>query len=413
MMVKMSTVPEEGWLTAREAAARLGVKRASLYAYVSRGVLGRHTGPDGRTSRYDAAEVDALARRGRPRRANGEPVVEVAVASSITRIPEGSDQRLGHRYRGRRALALAGDHTFEQVAGWVLDGRDEPIELGPALGPEPAEATAPPAGDVLARMRLAVERAALADPLRQDLSAQSLRASAARLLRALVDASGPARGPVPDLELASGESVRASAAGRLAVALHPDARPPRWATGAINAALVLLVDHELATSTLAARVAASTRADPYACVVAALATLAGPLHGTASALVRRALLAPDPVATLAELSGGSGLAGFGHKLYSGIDPRAVALLERVERAAPAHPARLAGLALTEAVEHRLAMPPNVDLGLAVLTAAAGLDADAGPVIFAVARTAGWLAHVAEEYQAPPLRFRARALDVSR
>ncbi len=54
-------------LTAKQAATRLGVKLETLYAYVSRGVLRRTLAADGRTSRFDAAEVESLARRGRPR----------------------------------------------------------------------------------------------------------------------------------------------------------------------------------------------------------------------------------------------------------------------------------------------------------------------------------------------------------
>ena len=54
-------------LTAGEAARRLGVKPATLYAYVSRGILTRRKDPAGRTSRFDAGEIENLARRGRPR----------------------------------------------------------------------------------------------------------------------------------------------------------------------------------------------------------------------------------------------------------------------------------------------------------------------------------------------------------
>src|SRR6266498_3350993 len=59
------------WIGAAEAAQRLGIKQASLYSYVSRGILSRRTGRDGRASLFDPEEITALRRRGRPRREPG------------------------------------------------------------------------------------------------------------------------------------------------------------------------------------------------------------------------------------------------------------------------------------------------------------------------------------------------------
>ncbi|MGD9999528.1 MAG: helix-turn-helix transcriptional regulator, partial [Ilumatobacteraceae bacterium] len=89
-------------ITAQQAADRLGVKPATLYAYVSRGVLQRRRAADGRRSVFDAAEVDALARRGRPRRASRPFVFEVEIVTSIT---ERRDHHL--RFRGLDAVELA------------------------------------------------------------------------------------------------------------------------------------------------------------------------------------------------------------------------------------------------------------------------------------------------------------------
>ncbi len=68
------------WIGAAEAAERLGIKQASLYAYVSRGVLSRRRDADGRASMFDSDEVEELARKGRPRRSGGpaELVIETA-----------------------------------------------------------------------------------------------------------------------------------------------------------------------------------------------------------------------------------------------------------------------------------------------------------------------------------------------
>jgi citrate synthase len=179
---------------------------------------------------------------------------------------------------------------------------------------------------------------------------------------------------------------------------------------ALNAALVLLADHELALSALAARVAASAWADPYLVVLAGLSALGGPLHGGAPGAVERLLAtmrdAGDVAAALGErLSAGEPLPGFGHKVYRGADPRADTLLELLREAAPER------LPVTEEVL-RLAgrhdgPKPNIDLALGAMSDAFGFVPGAAEAVFAVARTAGFIAHALEEYP-HRLRFRAKA-----
>jgi citrate synthase len=192
----------------------------------------------------------------------------------------------------------------------------------------------------------------------------------------------------------------------------------------LDAALVLVADHELAASTMAARVAASVRADPYAVVSAGLAAASGSLHGGASLAVE-ALLAEiaRPVAerpavsrrasqqagrVLGErLRRGERLRGFGHPLYPDGDPRAAHLLARLRQAAGGSPRMAVVDALLAATRRRGLPPPNVDLALAALGHVAGMTRGAGEAIFAVARVAGWLAHALEEYErATPIRLRA-------
>src|SRR6266496_1031647 len=103
------------WIGAAEAAQRLGIKQASLYSYVSRGILSRRTGRDGRASLFDPDEITALRRRGRPRREPGG--AELVIETSLTEIAGG---RLW--YRGLDATALAGTRTFEEVAGLLWTG---------------------------------------------------------------------------------------------------------------------------------------------------------------------------------------------------------------------------------------------------------------------------------------------------
>ena len=103
------------FLTAAQAAQRLGVKPATLYAYVSRGVLRRDRAADGRSSLFDSDEVERLARRGRPRRPVG--VADITVESAITEI---AGDRL--RYRGLDVIRLATSRTFEDVAELLWTG---------------------------------------------------------------------------------------------------------------------------------------------------------------------------------------------------------------------------------------------------------------------------------------------------
>jgi citrate synthase len=190
-------------------------------------------------------------------------------------------------------------------------------------------------------------------------------------------------------------------------------RPTIARVRALDAALVLLADHELATSTLAARVAASTRANPFACVLAAIGAVSGPLHGRAAIGTHRVLaeaLATGNAAAAVDgaLEASERIPGFGHPLYDGLDPRASLLLDQVERIANA------GTAATIDAVRRIAVDatgaePNVDFALGALAVAGGMPFGATEGVFAIGRTAGWIAHVLEEYDERPLRYRPRAI----
>jgi citrate synthase len=210
---------------------------------------------------------------------------------------------------------------------------------------------------------------------------------------------------------AGNQQTGAGIPARLWPRLCPD-DPPPGLLDALRAALVLLADHELAASTLAARVAASVRADPYAVVATGLGAVGGALHGGASLGAETMLAAAQDAAGAPRVVGdllrrGERVPGFGHFVYRGGDPRAGLLLAMVRRAVPASP-RLAVVDSVLAEMHRRALPePNIDFALAVLASCAGMIRGAGEAIFAVARTAGWLAHALEEYTArTPRRPRA-------
>ncbi len=403
------------FLTAAEAARRLGVKPATLYAYVSRGVLSRVRAPDGRASLFNADEVERLARRGRPRRPAG--VADITVESAITEITGDS-----LRFRGLDATRLAVSRTFEEVAellwtGEIGSGR-EPWRARPAaLAAGRAAQAALPAGTLpLERLQVIVPAMAVTDPLRLQLDLSAVLAAGRNVVAGMVDClpstvtSGPVTsGPVTSGPVTSGPGK--PVAERLWSRLC-DRRASPGLLRAMSAALVLLADHELAASTLAARAAASVRADPYAVVGTGLGAMSGALHGGASlgaeTLIAAASGPGDVPRVVAELlRRGEKIPGFGHFVYRSGDPRAVVLLGLVRRAAP----KSGQLAVAEAVlaeVRRKSLPePNIDFAVATLARVAGMVPGAGEAVFAVARTAGWIAHALEAYAGGgPLRPRA-------
>ena len=395
-------------MTAEEAAARLGVKVATVYAYVSRGVLRSFKVEGSRTSRFDAEEVEAVARRGRPRRTSRPQALDLVVETALTSI---GDHEV--RYRGLEIGELARTAAFEEVAEWLWTGERvgtgsgwEPAPISPLM---PVELEAP-----RDRLRIAVVLASAGDPLRADLSPAAVVARGRSLIATMVGtlASGREGRAARLVLLGSTSPRRGTIAGRLWPRLTT-LRPTPGLVSALNAALVLLADHELAASTVAARVAASARADPYAVVLAGLGPLSGSLHGGASIrayelLASAAATAPEPALARA-LEAHGHLPGFGHRLYPGIDPRARVLLELLRDASPAHPALVTADRVVAAARRRAGLEPNVDLALALLAQVSRMGPDAGEVIFTLARTAGWLAHGLEEYAEAPLRFRARAV----
>jgi citrate synthase len=375
-------------LTTAEVAHRLGVKPATVYAYVSRGLLASRRNADGKGSLFARADVDAFV-AGRTR------TTTPAVRTGLTLIRDGA-----LFYRGRDACALARDGvTFEAVTSLLWTGR----LAGADLLPQPdllalaraVVAPLPAAARSTDRLRVVVAAVAAADPLRFDTAGPAVVATGQSLLATMVAA-------LPDLAASAPPATPLPLAATLWTRLTPRAPEP----AILNAALVLLADHDIAASTLAARVAASTRAHPYAVVSAGLAALDGPLHGAASALAHtllaEALTRPDPIATVADcLRTGEPVPGFGHHLYPGGDPRAATLLAML----PAGRVRQTAERIIDVIAARSGVHPNVDLALAALTLHHGMPSDAGEAIFAVARTAGWLAHALEEYAARPARFR--------
>ena len=393
------------WIGVAEAARRLGIKEASLYSYVSRGVLTRRKADGSRASLFDASEVDRLARRGRPRlrsassldRTGGRGPTEIVIETSITEI---AGDRLS--YRGVEATTLADERALEEVACLLWTG-SLPDPAGPsgewqapaaAIGAGVAAQTALPPGTLpLERLQVIVPALAAADPLRLHLDPPAVMTAGRCLVSGMTDCLPQAGLP--------GTSRTPTIAERLIGKLCK-AEPLPGLVDVLRAALVLLADHELAASTFAARVAASMRADPYAVVATGLGAVGGALHGGASFAAEtmlRAATGPDDAGRVVGelLRRGERIPGFGHFVYRDRDPRAVYLLEALRRTMPAsEPLAIAEAVIAEA-RGRALPAPNVDFALAVLATSGQMIPGAGEAIFAVARAVGWLAHALEEY----------------
>jgi citrate synthase len=386
----------ERMLPSEEAARRLGVKVSTLYAYVSRGLLASHPEPGGRRSLFDLGDIERLAVRQR-----GGRQVESRLATITTGVTQ-LRQDDGPFYRGRRATELAAEMTFEEVASllWEVEVEAGDDWEAPDLGSCPLQQ----ASD---RMRWALVMCAANDPLRSDSRPTSVARAARRVIAALTDAVGPA--PPPAARVA-GMSI----AQRLARRLDGAARGEgvSLSAEAVNAALILLADHELATSTVAVRIAASTQADIYDALLAGLATMAGPLHGGASQQAYELLVTVERDGAARALNDilrwQNYLPGFGHVIYTSRDPRFHALWELAAPLLSEERRELFHQVMELAAAHDLPAP-NCDLALAALSWGTDMSPDAGRTIFTIARIAGWTAHYSEERLERPLRFRARAV----
>ena len=389
-------------LSAPETCRLLGISQATLYAYVSRGLLQSRPGQDHRSRAYPRQDVEKLLQRKREGRGaargaaqsldRGLPVMETRI--SLIR----SD---GPYYRGQSALAsVRAGATLEDTARllWDCGAQDPFLTPPPPHWPTPADriandASLPPLERTLAvipLLALQVRHSFTSSPaVRREIAAALLRQNAALLI-----AAAPSHQPVHQ---------------RLA---------EHWCPGdaafaqLVRAALVLCADHELNVSAFAARVVASTGAHLHATVCSGLAALSGPRHGGATArayaLIEAACGADDISGFIsARWQRGDELPGFGHVLYPEGDPRATELLAMLRHArAGTHGLRQLELILA-AMEEASGQRPNIDFMLAALCHAHGLPAAPALVLFAAGRLAGWLAHALEQ-QAQERLIRPRA-----
>lgn len=386
------------YLSAPEAARRLGVKLDTIYAYVSRGLLTRH-GTE-KQSRFEVAQVERLALRGRR---NVVPKVPALVIT--TELTEVTPDAV--RYRGRSALDLARSEPFERVAEWLWSVPPENSQ--PFVAPKAAvtlarsiSAALPEDAAPLERLRVIASVLGSTDPLRYDTSPGPVVATARALIAGLVES-------LPRLGVKTAHGPHAGApVERIAQRLYSQltaAKPTVARVRVLDAAMGLCADHALSPSTLAVRIAAAQRADPYGVVQTGLGALSGALHGAASLsaeeLISEVEAGADPAHVIgARLRRGERIPGFGHALHQKADPRAPVLLELVSESFESKRAVSAATEIATVMRVRGLPAPNIDWGLAVFVRAAGMVHGASEAIMAIARMSGWIAHALEEYKSP-------------
>lgn len=392
-------------MSALEACELLGIKAATLYTYVSRGLLQPVRQANKKANRYWRAEVERMQARSSARQGHG-PVAAAAMRWGqpvmLTSITEITAE--GPRYRGHLASDLArhpGD--FENVAELLWSGvLPDSHHLWPVEAPHAdlwiaLRGMGVQCDDSIRMMRVfAIAATALGGgSLAEELRSGSITRLSRQMLFAFASCCGllgPARRPV----LLSGEQPLAQ---HMLQALGVDTTPA--ALSAVNAALILGADHELSSATFAARIAASVGSGLHACVVAALATQRGSLLAGGGDLAEdliRGITSMEQLKTrVAEADRRrERLPGFGLPLYPDGDPRARALIALSQATAPASRQADFAYCFVEAVGTQLGLHPNIEMGLVVLSLAWGMPMRSASAIWGVGRTAGWIAHVLEQ-----------------
>ncbi len=381
------------WLDATAATKLLGVSRATLYAYVSRGYVRSEPVPgSSRERRYAREDVERLRVRAEERR-NPQKAAEHALRWGVPILESGitliADGRL--YYRGRDATWLARNQSLEDVASLIWTGTvdhelfDTPLHVvsgGRSVADLP----------FVSRAQSILPLVAASDPLAFDLRPRAVAQSGWRILNLLTSVA------------AESQELQDTIEETLAKAWDV----PKGAE-LIRAALILCADHELNVSAFTARCVASAGSTPYSVVLAGLAALEGSKHGGATARVEalwdELRRARDVRKALSErLRRGETIEGFGHPLYAKGDPRATLLLSMLPKSKESTFART----LAQAAQHVLGEEPTLDFALVALGRALALPRGSALTLFAIGRTIGWIAHAIEQYgQNAMIRPRAK------
>ncbi len=354
-------------VNSEQACKILSVSSATLYAYVSRGLIRAMGDPkNAHRSLYDRRDIESLrknkkrSRKLRDVAASSLDWGEPSLQSEITTITDGQCF-----YRGINSSTLAETHSFEELIGFLNSETDRPNPV--KVGVPTVDLGRPP----FLRIFEVVSNAALLALSDCD----AIDTSSLIRQMALVAAG---------MRKDSGEKIHEMLSG----AWSDDSRSGNL----IRKALVLCADHELNASTFAVRVAASSGTTSHGCLLVGLSTLSGSRHGGVSAHCKSwfsEMIARNSEQQKLEISKEPIPPGFSHPLYPEGDPRAALLLSQC-------PAPKKWEQIIRMVREERNVMPNIDLALVVLEHELQLPEGAALAIFAIGRSAGWIAHSQEQ-----------------
>jgi citrate synthase len=395
-------VVHSDYMCSAEALAVLAVKPQTLYAYVSRGMI-RRICADGKSSLYSREDVRRVKARSTARSGHGavaggalqwgDPVL-------VTAITEITDR--GPRYRDYFAVELAGEnYSYESVAEYLWTPQEisrstqwDVDELILRIAPQVA-ALAGSYPNI--HLRQLLTEIVLLLCIEHSQSRQPQSEPTFQQARTLVQALCLGFGFVGPAKRSITPNADESIASYILRAFGVGA--DRSKTSVLNATLVLLADHEFSPATFAARIAASSGVDLHSCIGAALQVHFGSVLGLRCDRVEQAL---EMASTTGHQHEGRpslqvGPVGFSHPLYVDGDPRAKEILKLALSLTEHAPATHEALQTLRTIDdHQGAV--SLDAALVLLCRALGLKGSVAGGLLAVSRSAGWIAHVIEQYK---------------
>ena len=400
------------YLTAKEAAEQLNISMQTLYAYVSRGLI--RSEPDdnrSRKRRYHAKDIRNLILKKNARSAPeklaeaalhlGTPVTE----SALTLITEDAVY-----YRGHNAAELARTNTLEQVAAllWLdniagadeLFGEQHHSRIHEWIDMYQHQTKHHTSGvDALRTLQAVIALAGI-----DQLSTYNAQPTALAVAGANI------------LWLAGSVVTGDSSNTLLAEKLAGHWSKPDTAS-MLNRIMIVSADHELNVSSFTARVVASSGADLYAVVAAALSAFTGTKHGgmaeQVNAFFREAFADGNPEQTVAaRIKRGEHVPGFGHPLYTKIDPRADIILTALAADHAGNAAFQIAQDIIDVMAARLDLHPNIDFAMSTAFHVLELNPMDAILPYVLGRICGWIGQAIEEYHQDQL-IRPRATYIGR
>ena len=295
-------------------------------------------------------------------------------------------------------LRLPNQTELDRLTDFMIEEREVSKFLRDDLMPTLAQQTSP-----MSMLRTSVSAASAYDPDGWDDSADADRRKALRLIAKTPTLLAMYHRMRTGQEIVPPITKLPHAANFLHMLLGLE--PSKEDAEVIDTTFVLYADHTMNASTFTARIVASTLADMFSAITAAIAALKGPLHGGANEESMKMLEevgSPDRAEAYVRdrLERHQKVMGFGHAVYKTMDPRAV-VLKRLSKETGERHGDTSWYEISEAIERTVAeqkgLFPNVDFYAASVYHSLGIPTDLMTPIFAIARMAGWTAHVREQY----------------